>query len=313
MKKVTIIGGKGKIGSYLVPRLLESGYEVTNISRGETILPRLDKKWDHVQQVKLDRRQPDFADRIAELNQDIVIDNICFRDDDMRQLIAKLHGLVGHYLVIGSIWMHGPSTIVPCPEHLNRRPLEEYGREKNKMDLSIQQLFARNGFPGTIVHPGHIVAEGFVFINPQGNINLQVLRDLRGGRPLTLPNFGLETLHHVHADDIAGLIMAAITNGPPSFGQGFHSVSPEAVTLAGYAQEVAGWFNQTANLVFQPYETWVHSVSSEDAELTLQHIQRSPCCSMDKARRLLGFIPRYTTYQAVRNSLDWLIDHGMLS
>ena len=36
MKKVVIIGGKGKVGTYLVPMLVTGGYAVTNVSRGES-------------------------------------------------------------------------------------------------------------------------------------------------------------------------------------------------------------------------------------------------------------------------------------
>ncbi|HBP38295.1 MAG TPA: epimerase [Clostridiales bacterium] len=312
MHQITILGGKGRVGSYLVPMLLESGYAVTNVSRGQTVPPGEPDCWQAVRQVSLDRDQDGFNGQVAALGSDIVIDMICFKDDDMRQLIRALQGKVSHYIVCGSIWMHGPSTIVPCPEHLNRNPIDEYGREKNQMDLTIRQLFAANGFPGTIVHPGHIVAEGFRPVNPQGNLNLQVFRDLREGRPLTLPNFGMETLHHVHAADVAGVMLAALQNGSASFGQGFHAVSPAAVTLAGYAREVARWFNREAELIFQPYDVWSQGVSGEDAAATYDHLRHSPCCSMDKARRLLGFTPRFSSYQAIRACLDWLISHGSL-
>ena len=36
MAKVVIIGGGGHVGTYLVPRLVEAGHEVTNVSRGGT-------------------------------------------------------------------------------------------------------------------------------------------------------------------------------------------------------------------------------------------------------------------------------------
>lgn len=313
MKQATVIGGKGRIGSYLVPLLLESGYDVINVSRGESALPRPDNCWRSVRQVVLDRNQEDFPARIAELGSDCVIDMICFKDEDMRRLAGTLQERTGHYVVIGSLWMHGPSTVVPCPEHLCREPIGDYGIEKHRMDLSIQQLHATANFPGTIIHPGHIVAEGFNLVNPQGNLNLQVFRDLRDSRPLALPNFGMETLHHVHAADVAGIVMAALENGSISFGQGFHIVSSGAVTLSGYAREVARWFGQEAMLVFQPYTIWAKGVSRDDANITYEHIQHSPCGSMEKARRMLGFIPRYTSYQAIRLGLDWLIENGKIN
>ena len=312
MKKMIVIGGKGRIGSYLVPMLCEAGYDVINISRGRTDLFREQTAWQSVRQIDLDRRQAGFEQEISRLQGDVVIDMICFTATDMLRLAESLQGQINHYIVVGSLWMHGPSTIVPCPEHLNRTPIGEYGQEKLKMDDEIQRLYATTGFPGTIVHPGHIVAEGYRPINPQGNLSLAVFSTLRHGRSLALPNLGMETLHHVHAADVAGIILAAIEAGSLSFGQGFHAASPAAVTLAGYAREMAAWFGQPADLVFQPYETWARTVSEEDAAATFDHISRSPNASMEKARRILGFTPHYTTGQAVRAALSWLIDHGGL-
>ncbi|MDW7658698.1 MAG: NAD-dependent epimerase/dehydratase family protein [Bacillota bacterium] len=313
MKKIIVIGGKGRIGSYLVPMLCEAGHKVLCVSRGQTDLYRDQAVWQSVQQVVLDRRQADFTQKIADLKGDVVIDLICFKDDDMHQMVEALRGNIGHYIVCGSLWMHGPSTIVPCPEHLNRQPIGEYGQEKLKMDDSIQRLYATAGFPGTIVHPGHIVAEGYRPVNPQGNLNLEVFSALCHGRNLALPNLGMETLHHVHAADVAGVMAAAIEAGSLSFGQGFHAASPAALTLAGYAREVAAWFGRQADLSFQPYETWAKSISDEDAAATYDHISRSPNASMEKARRMLGFTPRYTSLQAIRAAVDWLIEQGTLS
>ena len=39
-------------------------------------------------------------------------------------------------------------------------------------------------------------------------------------------------------------------------------------------------------------------------------MEHSPCYSIAKAERLLGYRPRYTSLQAVYESLSWLIEHG---
>jgi nucleoside-diphosphate-sugar epimerase len=54
-------------------------------------------------------------------------------------------------------------------------------------------------------------------------------------------------------------------------------------------------------------------VPAEDAAATWDHIAHSPCCSIEKARRLLGYEPRYDSLQAVCESLQWLIANGRLS
>jgi len=297
MALALIIGGSGKVGSYLVPRLAKEGFEVVIVSRG--ISPVREK----VTHIKADRADPGFEAKIAEFKPDIVLDMICFESSDMLALINALRGKAAHYLVTGSMWMHGPGTAVPLAEDEDRAPLEHYGEEKSRMDRILAREFKDSGFPGTIVHPGHIVCPGDIPINPQGCKSLDAFTTLKNGEPLWLPNFGMETVHHVHADDVAGVFMAAIKTGKPSFGEGFHAVSPRALSLRGYAQEAARWYGKEADLHFEPYDTWKNRFSPKDAEATLTHIRHSPSGSMEKARRLLGFSPRYSSLEAVRECL----------
>jgi nucleoside-diphosphate-sugar epimerase len=35
MTRVVIIGGSGHVGTYLVPRLVEAGFDVVNVARGK--------------------------------------------------------------------------------------------------------------------------------------------------------------------------------------------------------------------------------------------------------------------------------------
>jgi nucleoside-diphosphate-sugar epimerase len=310
MKKAVIIGGKGKVGTYLVPMLCAAGYSVQNVSRGIGKPYVEDACWNEVEQVSLNRDDDGFERRIAALGADVVVDMICFREDQLQRMADVLEGAIGHYLVCGSVWMHGKSTVVPYTEEMDREPFDEYGIQKHRMDLLIQRLYAAKRFPGTIVHPGHIVGVGHIPINPQGNQNLEVFSALRHGEEVVLPNQGMETLNHVHACDVAGVFMAALQAGGVSFGQGFHATAGRAVTLTGYAEEVARWYGRRANLRYQPFEEWKIGRDEKDVALTADHINRSPNASMEKARRLLGFTPRYTSFQAVRESLDWLVANG---
>jgi nucleoside-diphosphate-sugar epimerase len=131
---------------------------------------------------------------------------------------------------------------------------------------------------------------------------------LRDGREVPLPNFGLETLHHVHAKDVAGIIAAAIRVGEPTFGEEYHAVSPRAITLRGFCEEVATLYGQQANLRFMPFDVFAREVGDEDAATTLEHISHSPACSTAKTERELGYVTA-STMQTVAEHLRAL---GML-
>lgn len=315
--RVVIIGGSGHVGTYLVPRLVEAGHEVINISRGarEPYQPHI--AWRSVEQVQLDRAAAEadgaFGDAIAALKPDVVIDMICFTLESAQHLVAALHGQVQHFLHCGTIWIHGPSVQVPTVETEPRRPFGDYGIQKAAIEAYLLREARLNRFPATCLHPGHIVGPGWAPLNPQGNFNTAVFETLARGESLPLPHIGLETVHHVHADDVAQAFMKALGNWNTAVGESFHVVSEAAVTLRGYAETVASWFGQPANLQFLPWEDYARRVVDEDATQTWEHIAHSPNCSIDKAHQLLDYQPRYSSMQAVKESLEWLVENGQIT
>ncbi len=314
--KTVILGGTGHIGTYLVPRLVELGLDVTSVSRQQREPYQAHGTWSRVKQVTLDRAAAEaegtFGEQIAALEPDIVIDLICFTPESNRQLVEALRGQVQHFLHCGTIWVHGHGTEVPTTEVAARRPFGEYGINKAQIEAELLREARQHGFPATVLHPGHIVGPGWVPLNPAGNFNLDVFGKLGNGDEVALPNFGLETVHHVHADDVAQGFERAVTHWQGAVGESFHVVSPSALTLRGYAEAVSSWFGHEAQLSFLPFEAWRETVTEEDAQATWEHIARSPSCSTDKARRLLGYVPRYSSLQGVREAVEALIEAGSL-
>ena len=311
--RIVVIGGTGHIGTYLVPRLVEAGHEVISISRQQQSPYQRRAAWKNVQQVTIDRaaaeKAGNFGEQIRELDPDIVIDLICFTPDSARTLVEALQGRVSHFLHCGTIWVHGHSTQVPTTESQARYPLGEYGINKNAIEKYLLTQTHRTGFPATILHPGHIVGAGWAPLNPAGHFNPEVFSKLAREKKVALPNFGLETIHHVHADDVAQLFMLALSNWSSAVGESFHAVSPGALTLRGYAEAMAAWFGKSANLRFLPWDQWKKAVTKEESQATKDHITHSPSCSIAKAQRLLNYQPRYTSLQAVQESVEWLIDN----
>ncbi len=312
--RVVVIGGSGHIGTYLVPELVTAGHEVINISRGQREAYRADATWSKVQRVTLDRDALEttgtWGQQLRELKPDVVIDLICFTLESARQLVTALQGHVQHLLHCGTIWVHGPSATVPTTEDQPRRPFGAYGIEKAEIETYLLGVARRSHFPVTILHPGHIVGPGWPPLNPVGHFNPHVFAQLARGEELVLPNFGLETVHHVHAADVAQAFMQALTHWSSACGESFHVVSPQAITLRGYAEAVAAWFGKPARLTFMDWASWQATVSEQEAAATWDHIAHSPNCSITKAERLLEYRPRYTSLQAVHESVRWLIDHG---
>jgi nucleoside-diphosphate-sugar epimerase len=312
--RVVIIGASGHVGTYLVPRLVTAGYEVVAISRGRRAPYQPHGAWAAVERITIDRSAAEasrtFGDQIRELRPDAVVDMICFTLDSARQLIESLRDSVQHFVHCGTLWVHGASAIVPTSEAQPRTPFGEYGIQKAAIEAYLLDQARRHGFPATVLHPGHIVGPGWPPLNPAGHFNPAVFSQLAAGTELALPNLGLETVHHVHADDVAQAFERALTHWGAAVGESFHVVSPSAVTLRGYAEAVAAWFGQQARLRFLPWPEWQATVSEAEAKATWDHIAHSPNCSIAKAERLLEYRPRYSSLEAVYEAVEWLIEDG---
>ncbi len=315
--RVVVIGGTGHVGTYLVPRLVADGHEVIVTSRNQREPYQPHGAWSQVQRVSIDRdaaeKSGEFGAQIRDLKPDAVIDMICFTLESAQHLVEALRGQVRHFLHCGTIWIHGPSVEVPTTEEQPRRPFGEYGIQKAKIEAYLLDEAQRHGFPATCLHPGHIVGPGWNPLNPQGHFNPAVFERLARGEEIALPNLGMETVHHVHADDVAQSFMAALAHWSTAVGQSFHVVSPAALTLRGYAEAMARWFGVAPRLSFLPWSEWKQTVSPEEAQATWDHIAHSPNCSIAKAQRLIGYQPRYSSLQGVQEAVEWLIRQKVIA
>lgn len=313
--RVVIIGGSGHIGSYLTPRLARAGHTVLNVTRGlrEPYFP--DAAWGSVTQVVVDRASEEaagnFGEKIAGLDPAVVIDLTCYLPASAEQLLIALTGRIHHFLHCGTIWIHGHSVQVPTTEESPRTAFGEYGLRKVAIEALLLRAAHVEGFPVTLLHPGHLVGRGWNPLNPQGNFNATVFRDLSAGEEVLIPNLGMETVHHVHADDVAQAFVCALARRSVSLGESFHVVSAAALTLRGFGERMAAWFGMEARLRFAPWEDWSRSVSEKDANATWDHVAHSPNCSIEKARRMLGYAPRYSSMEAVTEAVDDMRQRGI--
>ena len=301
--RIIVIGATGHIGTYLIPRLVARGHEVIAASRGMREPYQSNSAWAEVERLTIDRSAEEaagtFGDRIASFRPDVVIDLICFTIESAQHLVEALRERDTLLLHCGTIWVHGHSTIVPTTESQPREPFGDYGIKKAAIEKWLLEAARREEVSAALLHPGHIVGRGWPPLNPAGHFDPEVFRKLADGDELILPNIGMETVHHVHADDVAQAFELAVKNADSAVGESFHVCSPAAMTLRGYAESVAEHFGKRARLAFLPWDEWRNTVTELQARQTWDHIAHSPNCSIAKARERLGYAPRYSSLAAV--------------
>lgn len=314
--RLVVIGGTGHIGTFLIPRLVNAGHEVSVASRGKREPYVSHPAWDAVKRIDIDRTAEEaagtFGARISALEPDAVVDLICFTPASAQHLVDALQPRRTLLLHCGTMWVHGLPTTVPTTEDASRHPFGDYGIKKAAIEQLLLDSSRRGVARAVILHPGHLVGPGWKPLNPVGHFNPDVFTRIAHGEMLQLPNEGMETVHHVHADDVAQAFELAVTHAEEAVGESFHVVSPAPLTLRAYAEAMFAHFGQPAQLEFLPWDEWRHTVTEEEAAATWDHIAHSPHGSIAKARQRLGYAPRYSSLEAVIESVNSLIAAGVV-
>ena len=316
--KAVVIGATGHIGTYLIPRLVNHGYEVVAVSRGIREPYAMRGEWGAVERVKLDRTEEEkagiFGKKIAAINADVVVDLQNYSVNSTKSIVGALKGTsISHYVFCSSIWEHGWGTTLPMTEDMPRRPICDYGRDKLASMEFLHGEYIQNGFPYSSVMPGHITGPGWTCINPSGNFDPLVFGEIARGEEIFLPNFGMEAVHHVHADDVAQIFMKSITRRSAAMDQNFLAVAPTAMSLRGFAEAMYSYFGHEPRITYLPWEDWKKKARGQPyINSTYAHLMHNDIYSPDKARRLLGYEPRYTIVQAVCECVDSMIARGVI-
>ncbi|WP_137625143.1 NAD-dependent epimerase/dehydratase family protein [Lactiplantibacillus pingfangensis] len=315
MKKAVVLGGAGHIGSYLVPMLVKAGYAVTSVTRGKHQPYVTDRAWRHVEHLYLDRsKDSQFAAKVAAINADVVIDLISFTLVDTQKMVAALKATkLSHYLFCSSVWAHGRAETLPADPNGVKHPLDEYGKQKYASEQYLKQAYLETGFPATVIMPGQISGPGWIIMSPLANGNTDVFQQIADGQAISLPNFGMETLHLVHASDVAQVFFKAVTHRNQALGESFHAVGTSSLTLYGYALAMYRFFDTTPQINFLPWDAWKKVINNPvDVDKTYYHIARSGQYSIANAQKLLDYQPQYTPIEVAEIAVQSYLDRGII-
>src|SRR6185295_7181826 len=167
--KVLIIGGTRFIGLRVVHRLTEQGHDVTVFHRGQTNsrMPAT------VNEITGDRGDlPDFAFAFAEIAPDVVLDMICYNEQEAESLMDTFRGIARRVVVASSMDVYraygcllGLETAAPDPNRLNEdSPLRQSrfpyrGQAQDPDDMAFeydkipveQVVMSDPALPGTVL------------------------------------------------------------------------------------------------------------------------------------------------------------------
>lgn len=304
--KIFIIGGTGHVGSYMVPELVRQGHEVFLGTRGNTAVKSYSST-EGVTFLKCDAKDCDSLKELLPYNFDVVID----MPGTAYNVWCVFAESAKHILACGSLWMFGNPSVVPTPEvRQDDCPFPYYAKRYE----TIQQMCAESGQNGkavfTAIMPSNICGPGKIPLDGMGGRSIEVHKAHKAGKPVIIPDGPECLIGPCHAEDIAQLFILAINNREVAAGQLFNVGSEYSLTTSRFVKTLSDIYGVDIPIERVSWETYTTEVNPQITAWWHFYAHMQP--DISKAKKLLGYSPKYTPEEALKSAVDWMIEEGML-
>ncbi|MBI2410428.1 MAG: NAD-dependent epimerase/dehydratase family protein [Candidatus Kerfeldbacteria bacterium] len=312
-----ITGGSGFLGINLIRFLLENGHTVRSLDLLEFDYPEKDR----IQSVIGDIRHKDTVDKIME-GVDIVVhcaaalplyskEEIYSTDVEGTRIIlesAKKHG-VKRVVHISSTAVYGIPDHHPLFETDKLVGVGPYGEAKILAEEACVQA-RKDGMVVPIIRPKS-------FIGPERLGVFALLYDWAlDGRNFPMIGSGHNRYQLLAVEDLCDAIYLCATKETSIVNDTFNIGAKEFTTMkedyqvvldkAGFGKKIIGfpaapmiWALRVLEFFhLSPLYKWVYETACEDSFV-----------SIEKAERILGYVPKYSNKDALLRNLQWYIDH----
>lgn len=225
--KALLIGGTGNISLYITRRLIELGWDVTLINRGNRreLAPR-------AHQIICDIEDEDRAAELLSGHRfDVVAQFIAYTPDQIARDIRLFRGKTRQYIFISSasVYQKPPSMPVITESTPLYNPFWQYSRDKIACEDKLMRAYREEDFPITIVRPSHTYGDGKWIFPVQGNSAWQNVLRILQGKPVLVPGDGTTLWTVTHAEDFATGFVGLMGN-IHAIGENVHITGDEALT-----------------------------------------------------------------------------------
>lgn len=308
--RILVTGGTGFLGKRLLQMLLDKGHDVSVFSRhmhddlpesatvhtgdvrDKNALRKAFSKIDAVYHLAicLNEADPEMWDINVTGTKNVV--ELC-KENKVKQLIyMSSSGVMGE-------------TDRPSREDFPYKPKTQY--EKSKMES--EQIIKKSGVSYTIVRTTIIIGPNMVWA--------KIFETAKKGFPII--GSGKNYFHLVYVDDVVSLL-ATVLGNPKAANQAFHVASKDTPTYGDVYRIICEELK--CEMTKKHIPIWLAYMMSRvhTAKRKLQNKQpslimmkssidrlvRNRIISTEKAKKVLGFEPKYSTRDAIRETIKYL-------
>lgn len=306
--RILVAGGAGFIGSHIVDKLLEAGAEVTVLDnlytgRPENIEHHKQNKNFHlvkgdIRNLKLVKSLLQNADAV--FNDAAVVsvprsvkDPLLANDVNVKGALnllkASLDRGVKRFVQASSASVYGDTETLPLREDMPSKPISPYAVSELAAENYAKVFHSVYGLPTVRLRYFNVYGPRQTYSAYSGVTTIFVNQLLRNQRP-TINGDGEQTRDFVFVEDVVQANMLALTK-KNAVGEVFNVATGEAITVNKLVKALAEIMDKT--------------------ELKLIHGKpisgdiRHSYASIEKARRTLGYEPRFPLEKGIKKLVEW--------
>ena len=213
--KILFIGGTGTISTAISRRVLDLGWELYLLNRGNrNCRAGLEGSPGKLVEISCDIRAESAEDIRLKIKAaagdnarfDSVADFIAFTKDHVEKDYNIFRGICNQFIFISSAsaYQKPPSSYLITESTPLANPFWQYSRDKIACEEFLMMKYRENGFPVTIVRPSHTYDERSVPLGVHGsNGSWQVLKRMLEGRQVIIHGDGTSLWTMTAASDFA--------------------------------------------------------------------------------------------------------------
>jgi len=225
--KVLFIGGNGNISWYCLQEAINQGHEVWVLHRGVTVKTRRDFQHE-VNILHADFRNQDEVKKVlADQKYDVVVDFICYNEEQAKFDVEIFKGITNHFIFIssGSVYERASKNL-PYRENSPKckNSVREYANDKLKAEEVFTNAYKEFSLPVTIVRPGYTYDT--IIPVSVGLNDWTVCQRVLDGKPPIIIGDGSNLFTFTHSKDFAKALIPLFNNAS-AMGEDFNITSDE--------------------------------------------------------------------------------------
>lgn len=328
MGKVLVTGATGFTGAALCARLRSEGQDVVAFVRPTSRLDALRAQGVETRAVDLgsaasvdgafERFDVVYHIAAAYRSEHAARDEFTrVNVDGTRHLLdaAAKHG-AGRFVHCSTVGVQGEIEQPPADENYRFKPGDHYQESKLQGELLARRYFESGRVPGAVVRPVGIYGPGDMRF-------LKLFRSIANGTFVMIGD-GQVLYHMTYIEDlVTGFVLAG--THPAALGEVFTIAGPEYTTLRVLVDKIAAVLGRHPPRLRVPFAPvyWASVVCDKVFRSVglspplyprrVEFFELDRAFSIEKARRLLGYEPRYSLDEGLARTAAWYESQGLIA